>query len=421
MAHLLFVTPAFPPFTGGGERYTRALALALAEAGHQLSVVTSLAGNERSFWQGTEAAEVEATREGPLQIWRCPIRPFPGGWRGLLAWRRLMVTLSALPGSQAALLRRMSCLVPRIAGLETALAGQKNVDLVHAFNISWEHTLVAAERLARQRGVPYVVTPFAHLGETRRAMVARNSMMDHQRQILNKAAAVQVLTRVEAEGFRAWGVHPRQVDEVGSGLEPVPDYPTGVEQLKSLGAPQQTPFALFLGRVNQEKGAIHAVQAVNRLRGEGLSLALVLAGTVAGDFQRFFQSLPLAEQEGIHLLGPVDEASKQALLASAFALMLPSRTDSFGIVLLEAWAHGTPVIGAAAGGIAAVIDDGENGLLVPFGDVAALAAATRKLLEDEVLRRAMGQRGREKIARCYTWSRVRDLVVESYRQLGLAL
>ena len=119
----------------------------------------------------------------------------------------------------------------------------------------------------------------------------------------------------------------------------------------------------------------------------------------------------------VRTLGLVDEVTKHALLAEASALLLPSRTDSLGIVMLEAWSHGTPVIGAAAGGIPGVVDHGENGLLVPFGDVAALAGSVRLLVTDGELRRRLGEQGREKVARRYTWSQVRDRVLDSYRQL----
>ncbi|MFN8515884.1 MAG: glycosyltransferase [Chloroflexia bacterium] len=59
------------------------------------------------------------------------------------------------------------------------------------------------------------------------------------------------------------------------------------------------------------------------------------------------------------------------MLAAASIFALPSRTDSFGITFLEAWCNGVPVIGARAGSIPDVIDDGEDELLVPFGDVPA--------------------------------------------------
>jgi glycogen synthase len=113
----------------------------------------------------------------------------------------------------------------------------------------------------------------------------------------------------------------------------------------------------------------------------------------------------------------VPEAEKHTLLQASTLLLLPSRTDSFGIVILEAWAHGKPVIGSRAGGIPGVIDEGHNGLLVDFGDMAGLTQAIQHLLNDETLRRTLGQHGRAKLTTHYTWARVADQVLAVYQQV----
>jgi glycosyltransferase involved in cell wall biosynthesis len=117
----------------------------------------------------------------------------------------------------------------------------------------------------------------------------------------------------------------------------------------------------------------------------------------------------------IQPLGIVNEQDKHTLLSRAELLLLPSRTDSFGIVLLEAWAHGKPVIGARAGGIPGVIDEWHNGLLVGFGDVAGLAEAIQTLLTDELRRQRMGENGRDKVHSQYTWEQVGQRVWANYQ------
>jgi glycosyltransferase involved in cell wall biosynthesis len=88
--------------------------------------------------------------------------------------------------------------------------------------------------------------------------------------------------------------------------------------------------------------------------------------------------------------------------------VLPSGQEGFGIVFLEAMRYGKPCIGGAAGGTPEVIEDGVTGLLVPYGDVAALEAALVRLLESPELRRAMGRAGRERLLREFTYERFRD-------------
>ena len=123
-------------------------------------------------------------------------------------------------------------------------------------------------------------------------------------------------------------------------------------------------------------------------------------------FTRFFAALPAADRARCRLLGFIDQAEKRDLLAATDVYAQPSRTDSFGITYLEAWCCGVPVIGARAGGVPDVIDDGQDGLLVPFAAVPALTDAIRALLDDRELAAAMGARGRAKTLERYTWERV---------------
>lgn len=406
---VLCVTPAYPPFPGGGERYVAALAEELAARDHAVTVVTSTAVRERDLWQGRAAATGD---EGSVRVIRCALRPFPGRRSGLLAWRKAMVLLSALPGEQTAVLRRMARRIPPLVDLDAALAAVEAVDVVHGFNISWEHALLAAQRAARGRDVPFVATPFMHFGSEHGDRVARNSTMDHQLRLLRAADRVLTLTSVEREGLLRLGLDAERVAVIGGGVAPLPDFPppAAVQEEYAIDG----PYALFVGRTSFDKGALHAAEAVLALRRAGENVRLVLAGQTTPAFERFVARLAPTEREAIRPLGVIDEGEKHALLAAAAVLLLPSRTDSLGIVLLEAWRHGRPVIGARAGGIPGVIDDGTDGLLVPFGDVAALQAALARLLADRALADRLGARGREKVAHRFTWPRVTDRVAAHY-------
>ena len=113
-------------------------------------------------------------------------------------------------------------------------------------------------------------------------------------------------------------------------------------------------------------------------------------------------------KERIHLLGQVHEGTKQALLAECVALALPSRVDSFGIVLLEAWQHAKPVVAAAVGGPATLVVHEETGLLVPFDDSGALASALQRLFNEPGLAARMGASGRRTVINQYTWDNCYD-------------
>jgi glycosyltransferase involved in cell wall biosynthesis len=110
--------------------------------------------------------------------------------------------------------------------------------------------------------------------------------------------------------------------------------------------------------------------------------------------------------------------SKKDLLDAGDVFVMPSRTDSFGIVYLESWLYKKPVIGALAGGVPDVISHGEDGYLVPFGDMARLADCIATLLTDRELARRFGEAGYRKVLTEHTWDKKYGLISQVYRQLG---
>jgi len=414
--HILFLTPAFPPFPGGGERYAGSLARGLIALGHQVTVLTSQAQSESELWLGSSnTSRIERDEEG-VRIVRCPIAGIPGKWIGLTVWRKAMVLLSSLPGDQSPLLFSMARYIPPISGLEKQLSElQGEFDLIHAFNISWEHPMVIAWHGASLKRKPLIITPFVHLGSVKGDRVARNSTMDHQRRMLADAQAVMALTSIEKQGLVEYGIAPDQIGVIGSGLDPLPSFAEPESTMAHFSLSQ--PFALFIGRLNKDKGAIDAARATLKLRSQGSDICLALVGRISKEFEDFYQALTEEDKQQIRPLGTISEAEKHGLLEACHMLLLPSRTDSFGIVLLEAWAHGKPVIGARAGGIPGVIEDGETGFLIEYGDVSALSERMNQLLSNIEISRSMGEAGRLLVEKKYTWEQVTKQVVDSYQRV----
>jgi glycosyltransferase involved in cell wall biosynthesis len=411
--HIVLVTPAYPPLPGGGERYVGALARGLAARGARVTVVTSSAATESDFWLGTSAAS--DTLEDGVRVIRRPVRPTPGGRRGLLLWRKAMVLLSALPADQTGWLTGMARRVPDIDGLDEALAALEDVDVVHAFNVSWERGLIAAQAYCRQTQIPFFATPFMHLGEEQGDRVSRNSTMNHQMHLLRQADRVLVLTRIEAEGLARYLYRPENTVVIGGGVDPLPEDFTDSPYYADDHHEARGEFGLFIGRLSFDKGALHASDAIRALRRRGRDVALLFIGSTTPEFERHRRRLSPEDRAAIRPLGSITDRDKHAVLSRAKFLLLPSRTDSFGIVLLEAWQHGVPVVAARAGGIPGVVDDGANGLLVPFADVDGLALAVERLICDPPFAERLGQAGQEKAAAQYSWDVVVERVLDQYQ------
>ena len=108
----------------------------------------------------------------------------------------------------------------------------------------------------------------------------------------------------------------------------------------------------------------------------------------------------------------VDDRKVESLLASASALLAPSKAEGFGLVLIEAMAAGVPVLATNVPGIRDVVRDGETGLLVPC-DPRPLAAGLERLVEHPALRDRLATAGRADVRQRFTWA----AVLPQYREL----
>jgi glycosyltransferase involved in cell wall biosynthesis len=167
-----------------------------------------------------------------------------------------------------------------------------------------------------------------------------------------------------------------------------------------------------LANNSQEKGTIDLLQATAMLQAQGLPVRVVLAGPEMPSFRQFWQSYRFADN--VTRLGPLTVQQKRDFFASIDLFALPSRSDSFGLVLLEAWANGVPNVAYRAGGIADVIRDGVDGLLAPCGNVAALANDLHRLVVNTALRGCLGKEGRQRLVRDFSWKSKLELVRNTY-------
>jgi glycosyltransferase involved in cell wall biosynthesis len=138
------------------------------------------------------------------------------------------------------------------------------------------------------------------------------------------------------------------------------------------GVASDAPLA-FLGRLEPMKGAHHAI-AIAKAAGRHLVIAgnRVEAGAAAAYFEQAIA--PHVDGERVRYIGPVDDAAKNRLLGGCAALLMPVEWEEpFGIVMVEAMACGTPVIGFARGSVPEVVRHGENGFLCATVEEAAAA------------------------------------------------
>lgn len=289
---------------------------------------------------------------------------------------------------------------PALGAALRARVGQFDVVHTHAIYL-WP--LWAAARAARRANVPYVVSP---RGMLERDLVAgRNPLMKGlwiaaiERRNLEHADAIHVTSAREAAESEAFGLNLRRVCEIPNGVESLAPAASAVSPAVA-DAIKGKPFLLFLGRLNWKKGIDRLLSALARLPDQ----RLVVAGNDEDGYRGFIerQAARLEVTDRVTYVGPVNHADKAALFASAQLMVVPSYSENFGNVAVEAIASGLPVVATPEVGVASAIEEGGAGI-VAHGNSAMLAGTISALLDDPQRRRAMADAGRTLARQRYAW------------------
>jgi glycosyltransferase involved in cell wall biosynthesis len=174
---------------------------------------------------------------------------------------------------------------------------------------------------------------------------------------------------------------------------------------------------LFLGRLEPAKGVPELLGAAAVLIKQFPALRLVFGGEGDADGLRK-RAAELGIGDRIELLGWVDPSARDAQLARASVFCLPSHAEGLPMSMLEAMAAGTAVVASSVGGIPETIVDGDNGLLAPPRDVAALAGKLGQVLGDDALRARLAGRARATIEQHYSTEVVCGQLSALYRELA---
>jgi glycosyltransferase involved in cell wall biosynthesis len=362
---ILHVVPTYLPAWrhGGPILAVHGLCKALASRGHKVTVFTTDVHGDGSL---------EVPLEEPVEIDGVEVRYFPADH-----FRRLYVA-------------------PGLAGAARAEIGRFDVAHLHSVFL-WPTSAVA--RIAERAGVPYVLSPrgmlVPELIRTRGRWRKLAWMLLAERRTIERAAALHTTTDLEAEDAARLDLPLPPVTVIPNGIDPEP-WDGSEDAVPS-------PFLLYLGRLSWKKGLDRLIPALARVPGVTLALAGNDEEGITPDLQR------LAREHGVAnrtvFLGPVHGPEKAALLHRATALVLPSASENFGNVVLEAWAAGRPAVVTPGVGLAQAVRETRAGI-VAEGDPVHLGDALRDLLADPDRLDEMGRRGTEAVRERFGWAAV---------------
>jgi glycosyltransferase involved in cell wall biosynthesis len=370
---ILHVVPSYFPATRyGGPIYSvHGLCKALVERGHEAHVFTT---------------NVDGAGDSDVPLGR------PVDLDGVKVWYFLSRRLRRVYWAP----RMRAALFQQVAGF----------DIVHLHSVFLWPTWAAA-RAAQRAHVPYVLSPRGMLvrdlvrRKSRWAKTAWVTLIEGSN--LAQAAAVHVTSGVEARELEAFGFRLPLVFEVANGVDEPEEWSPSRVSPRVRDVLAGDPFLVVLGRLSWKKGLDRALMALALVP----EIPLVIAGNDDEKYTPTLRALAakLGVAERVRFLGAVTGPDKEALLAGAAVVLLPSHNENFGNVVLEAMIRGIPVVATPEVGAGAVVQAAGAGRIAR-GEPDTLARAIQELLWEPQTRVACGEAGRAWVSRHYSWKAI---------------
>ena len=365
------VSPYSYTYPGGVGRHVEALAQELMRQDHEVRLLTPFDPDDRlaRVMHRGVSPERRPLPEYGISLGRTMGLPMNGA----------MSNLSFSTGSMGVISHEL-----RTGGYDVVHVHEPNVPAVSWFAVEWS---------------PVPVVGTFHTYSTARVTNHVAANIAGTRRLYNKLSARMAVSEAAAwTARRFYGGRYRIV-------------PNGVDLAAARPGPATGDDLeiLFVGRAEGRKGLPILLRAFEALRGAGVGARLTIAGVPSEEVEPL-----LLDPEGVNMVGRVTEEEKWRLLGSVDLLCAPSLGgESFGMVLTEAFASGTPVVASDIAGYRDVVRHGVDGLLVPAGDPVELGEALRSLASDRARRERMAVAARERAGR-FSWPRVTAEVTEVY-------
>ncbi len=284
---------------------------------------------------------------------------------------------------------------------------------------------VVGHHLKHELGVPFVST-FHTLARVKAEGGDPEPMWRDraEAEIIQCSDAICVSCVEEEEQFRRlYGDPAGRIEIISPGVEHAffaPGDRTGAR--KAIGFDADRPLILFVGRIQPLKGPDVAIRALAALGRSDVQLAIVGGSSGRNGDVQAAEAHALVDELGLHGQVRFVEPQPHHILSTwyraADVVLVPSRSESFGLVALEAAACGIPVVASAVGGLLSLVDDGDTGYLIDGRKPSDFAAAIAKILDDPELAASLGKAAEER-ARSYTWRAAAERLQALYADLGV--
>src|SRR5438046_4956404 len=224
---------------------------------------------------------------------------------------------------------------------------------------------------------------------------------------------IAVSRRMRDDILEHFKVDPERVVVIHNGIDPDKFRRTEAREVLARRGVRE-PYVLFVGRITDQKGIFHLLEAATRLP-PGVQVVLCASAPDTPEIEARLRRAVSAHPNVVWINEMVPHDVVTQLYSHAAVFACPSVYEPFGLINLEAMACETPVVASAVGGILEVVVDGETGLLVEPARPDVLAEALTRVLANPALGRSMGRAGRRRVETRVSWSSVAERPEQVYR------
>ena len=374
----------YPPAPGGAETVVKAYSEGLRDLGHDVEVITTDLYTETPF----------VKKEMPSEV------------NGINVTRHKAYTVSG---------EAHYVLAPGM--VQSFLSKKADIIHTHSYGYFQNHAGWIRERF---QSTPWVITPHFHPSWSMWGGAKRKTLREFYDTVIGKG------TMESADLITCVSKHEKDmlVSEIGIDEDNIKIIYNGINWNDWQILPdknifrKQYPdisekFVLFAGRLATNKGLSDLISAMDLVNQKAVDLVITGADMGLG---KQLEKEALEKGVRMHRLGHIDDETYRSVLAAAEILVLPSEYEAFGIVLLEAAAAETAVIGTNVGGIPEAMSPGNNGLIVEYNDVDNLSKSIATLLDDSKMCNEMGKAGRL-WAKNFSWDSILKELEQEYSSI----
>jgi glycosyltransferase involved in cell wall biosynthesis len=358
---ILCVTQRYYPAVGGAENLIKTY-LDFLSLNHDVTVFTSNSLSIDSFWNKTKPFNPKPKLNYPVKYFDILT---PSEIKNS-KYLQLFPLLSNYPGP----------LMPNL-WLEL-LTKELKFDLIITIAFPYDQ-VVPSFIAAKKWGIPIIAIPLIH------EEFPELFLTGMRLSLLTLANSIFVLSNHEKNLLTNLGIEASGIHKITPYLTRQDLIEDGVSIFKKKYYLKNKKIILFVGSKSFVKGIKFLIESMKKIWRISDDVVLLILGPSTEEYQNYFKRLPEIFKKQIIDLEIVDEKIKNLALESCTLLVLPSKSESFGLVIIESWMHKKPVIGCDLSSTKELIKHMENGIITPFNDVDKLSENISKLLDDDKL------------------------------------